>query len=72
MANQYKQYILGWTAFNANMDTTEVPITTVSNLLFTQAPPTDLDTIYTTLLKLVQIAGIVGQEHIFVTADFAI
>ena len=43
--------ILGWTAFNATMDTTELSITTVRHLPFIQAPTTDLDTISTTLLE---------------------
>ena len=36
------------------------------------SPPTDLNTIYTILLRLVQTAEKLDQSHIFVTADCAI
>ena len=35
-------------------------------------PPSDFAMIYTTLLKLVEIANALGQEHVLVTADLAI
>ena len=41
-------------------------------LPFIRAPPTDLTTIYTILLRLVQIAEKLDQSHILVTADCAI
>ena len=42
------------------------------HLPFIRAPPTDLTTIYTILLRLVQIAEKLDQSHILVTADCAI
>ena len=39
---------------------------------FINAPPSDFSTIYTTLLKLVEIANALGQEHVLITADLAI
>ena len=39
---------------------------------FINAPSSDFSTIYTTLLKLVEIANVLGHEHVLVTADLAI
>ncbi|KAL8573646.1 hypothetical protein ACOMHN_007199 [Nucella lapillus] len=49
-----------------------VPVATIRYLSFIHAPPTDLSTIYTTLLKLVAVAEKLRQPHILVTGDLAI
>ena len=61
-----------WTGFNSLVTSVDLPITTVRYLPFLNSPPSDLDTIYSMLLRLVKIAAKVGQSHIMVTADMAI
>lgn len=67
-----QQYIPAWSAFNEFVSEAPCQITTVKYLPFLRAPPTDLSTIYTALLNLVEFASNVWQNHIFVTADLAI
>ena len=50
----------------------KIPLTRIWYLPFINAPPSDYSSIYTTLLKLVETATALGQEHILVTADVAI
>lgn len=64
--------IPAWSGFNAMTSGKTVPVATIRYLPFIHAPPTDLSTIYTTLLKLVAVAEKLGQPHILVTADLAI
>ena len=45
---------------------------TIRYLPFIRAPPSDMSTIYTVLINLVQLAAALGQGHILVTADMAI
>jgi hypothetical protein len=61
-----------WSGFNALVSDGEIPQTRILYLPFINAPPSDFSTIYTTLLKLVETATALGQEHILVTADLAI
>jgi len=61
-----------WGGFNALVSEREIPLTHIWYLPFINAPPSDYSTIYTTLLKLVETATALGQEHILVTADVAI
>ncbi|KAL7379980.1 hypothetical protein ABVT39_009485 [Epinephelus coioides] len=67
-----KQRIPGWSAFNAYISTSGIPIATVQYMPFIRASPSDLSTIYTVLLKLTQLAEELGQSHILVIADLAI
>lgn len=67
-----KQAVPSWTATNAFLSERNLPIATTCYLPFIRAPPTDLSTIYTILLRLVQIAAKLEQPHILVTADCAI
>ena len=60
------------TGFNSCLVAHGLPITTVRYLPFLQAPPSHFNTIYTTLLRLVQLSAKLGQQHILVTADMAI
>ena len=62
------QSIPSWTASNA----LNLPVATTCYISCIRAPPTDLTTIYTILLRLVQIAEKLDQSHILVTADCAI
>ena len=57
---------------NAFLSEQNLPVATTCYLPFIRAPPTDLTTIYTILLRLVQIAEKLDQSHILVTADCAI
>ena len=66
------QSIPSWSASNAFLSEQNLPVATTSYLPFIRAQPTDLSTIYTFLLRLVQIAEKLDQSHILVTADCAI
>ena len=66
------QSIPSWTASNAFLSEQNLPVATTCYHPFIRAPPTDLTTIYTILLRLVQIAEKLDQYHILVTADCAI
>lgn len=66
------QKIPGWTGFNSLISETNQPVATARYLPFIQAPPSNLTTIYTTLLRLVKLAERVDQTHILVTADMQI
>jgi len=72
IANDEKQAVPSWTASNTFLSERNLPVATTCYLPFIRAPPTDLSTIYTILLRLVQIAAKLGQPHILVTADCAI
>ena len=58
--------IPGWSGFNV------MTFATIRYLPFLHPPPTDLSTIYTTLLKLVAVAEKLGQPHILVIEDLDI
>ena len=64
--------VLAWGGFNSLVSEREIPLTRIWYLPFINAPPSDFYTIYPTLLKLVEIANALGQEHVLVTADLAI
>lgn len=64
--------IPAWSGFNALVSTRRVPMTKIRYLPFINALPSDLSTIFTTLLRLVEIAKELGQPRILVTADLAI
>ena len=66
------QSIPSWTASNAFLSEQNLPVATTCYLPFIRAPSTDLTTIYTILLRLVQTAEKLDQSHILVTADCAI
>ena len=63
------QSIPSWTASNAFLSEQNLPVATTCYLPFIRAPPMDLITIYTILLRLVQIAEKLDQSHILVTAE---
>lgn len=67
-----QQNVPAWSAFNEFVSPPTCQVTTVKYLPFLRAPPTDLSTIYTALVNLVEFASNLGQSHIFVTADLAI
>lgn len=64
--------IPAWSGFNALVSTKRVPVARIRYLPFINASPSDLSTIFTTLLRLVEISNELGQPHILVTADLAI
>ena len=66
------QRIPSWTASNGFLSEQNLPVATTCYLPFIRAPPADLTTIYTILLRLVRIAEKLDQSHILVTADCAI
>ena len=70
--NRDTQSVPAWSGFNSLLTDMSVPVATIRYLPFIHAPPSDISTIYTTLLKLVAIAKHLGQRHILVTADLAI
>ena len=58
--------------FNALVSTKTVPVAKIRYLPFINASPSDISTIFTTVLKLVRISEELGQHHILVKADLAI
>ena len=64
--------IPSWTASNAFLSEQNLLVATTCYFPFIRATPTDLTTIYTILLRLVQIAEKLDQSHILVTADCVI
>lgn len=70
--NRENRSIPSWAGFNSLISVNEIPLTTVRYFPFLHAPPSDLSTIYTTLITLVKVAEKLGQSHILVTADLAI
>ena len=64
--------ISGWSGFNALTAVKKVCVATFRYLPFRSAPPKEMNTIYTFLLKLVAVADKLRQNHILVTADLAI
>ena len=67
-----KTSIPAWSGFNALVSDRIVPVAKIRYLPFIKASPSDFSTIFTTLLKLVNISEELGQNHILVTADLAI
>ena len=66
------QNIPAWTGFNSVLSDKALPVTTIGYLPFIRASPSDPSTIYTVLIKLVEVCEKLGQEYILVTADMAI
>ena len=61
-----------WGGFNSLVSEREISLTRIWYLPLINAPPSDLSTIYTNLLKLVEIANALGQEQVLVADDLAI
>ena len=61
-----------WGGFNSFLTTENIPVTKVHYMPFIQAPPSDFSTIFESLIRLVQVANTLGQDHILVTADMQI
>ena len=66
------QSIPSWSSSNAFLPEQNLPVATTCYLPFIRSPPTDLTTIYTILLRLVQIAEKLDQSHLIVTTECAI
>ena len=64
--------IPGWHGFNALTAVKKVYPATVRCPPFPSAPPAEMNTMYTSLVKLVAVADKLGQKHSLVTADLAI
>ena len=64
--------IPAWSGFNALVCTKTVPVTKIRYLPFINASPSDLSTIFATLLRLVHIFEELGRHHILITTDLAI
>ncbi|KAK5640660.1 hypothetical protein RI129_002639 [Pyrocoelia pectoralis] len=63
---------LGWTEYHDVLSTSSVKVAQIAYLPFLNNPPTDCDTIYTSMLRLVELAEHLNQHHIIITADLAI
>lgn len=61
-----------WTDFNNMIADNNVPVSIIRYLPFINAPPSNYDTILTSLVQLTKIAEQLKQNHIIVTADLAI
>ena len=64
--NQSKnqQHIPAWSAFNAFTSDTPCPVASVLYMPFIRESPSDLSTIYTVMIQLVQLAEKLGQHHV--------
>ena len=51
IAKEREQRIPGWSAFNAYISISDIPVATVLYMPFIRASPSDLSTIYTSLLQ---------------------
>ncbi len=67
-----QQHVPAWSAFNAFTSDTACSVASVLYLPFIRESPSELSTIYTSMIRLVQLAAELGQHHILVTADLAI
>lgn len=60
---------LGWSEYHNLICNDNTKVSTIAYLPFLNNPPTDFDTIYTSVLRL---AECLNQKHIIITADLAI
>lgn len=63
---------LGWKEFRNIISTNKIKVSNITYLPFINNPPTEFNTIYTAMLRLVQLANHLGQPHIVITDDLAI
>lgn len=66
------QPFMNWTYFNNTLSENEMPVSDIFYMPFLNNPPTDYDTIFTSMVRLVQVAKVLKQNHIIITADLAI
>ncbi|XDV51907.1 hypothetical protein PO909_020699 [Leuciscus waleckii] len=67
-----QQHVPAWSAFNDFTSDTACSVASVLYLPFIIESPSELSTIYTSMIRLVQLAAELGQHHILVTADLTI
>ena len=70
--NDADQKLPAWTGFNSILSVKDLPIATIRYMPFLRAPPSEMSTIYTILVRLVEVSETIGQPHILVTSDMAI
>lgn len=70
--NQNEYSLLGWSDFQNIMSKNNIPLSTITYLPFLNAPPTEFDTIFTAMVRLVELAEKLNQDHIIITADLSI
>ncbi|KAJ8917907.1 hypothetical protein NQ315_002600 [Exocentrus adspersus] len=61
-----------WSEYHNLICNDSVKVSTISYLPFLNNPHTEFDTIYTSMLRLVQLAESLHQKHIIITEDLAI
>lgn len=60
-----------WSQYNNIISENKIPVSDIFYLPFINNPPTEFDTIYTSMVRLVELADAINQNHI-ITADLAI
>lgn len=63
IVKEKEQRIPGWSAFSAYVSMSDIPVATVQYMPLKRASPSDLSTIYTSLLQLTQLAEELGQAY---------
>ncbi|CAG9759446.1 unnamed protein product [Ceutorhynchus assimilis] len=61
-----------WSEYNNIISENKIPVSDIFYLPFINNPPTEFDTIYTSMVRLVELANAIKQNHIIITADLAI
>nr|XP_023012752.1 uncharacterized protein LOC111502820 [Leptinotarsa decemlineata] len=62
LQNEYS--FMGWSDFQNILSHNNIPLSTISYLPFLNAPPIEFDTIFTAMLRLVQLVEKLNQDHI--------
>lgn len=63
---------LTWSGFNNMISENVVSVSDIFYMPFLNNPPTELDTIYTSMVRLVELATELNQSHVVITADLSI
>lgn len=63
---------ISWTTFHDILSKNDIPVSNIIYLPFINNPPTEYDTIYTAMLRIVELANKINQQHVIITADLAI
>ncbi|CAG9760430.1 unnamed protein product [Ceutorhynchus assimilis] len=61
-----------WSSYNNILSDNEIVVSDIFYLPFLNNPATEYDTIYTSMIRLLQLAKELDQNHIVITADLAI
>lgn len=69
---KYDTPFFNWSSYNNIISENKIDVSDIFYLPFLNNPPTEYDTIYTSMVRLLQLAKKLNQSHIVITADLAI